>query len=134
MSTLEDLDDLEREGKEEDKKDDGDKEKKPTATGDAEMKDAAEDKKEDEEEEEEGLDEEILNLSTRDIVARRRLLENDTRIMRSEFQRLTHEKSAMGEKIKDNLDKIENNRYAPSTSTTNVKAGGFPQLHLLIKL
>jgi 26S proteasome regulatory subunit T5 len=134
MSTLEDLDDLEREGKEEEKKDDGDKEKKPSATGDAEMKDAAEDKKEEEEEEEEGLDEEILNLSTRDITARRRLLENDTRIMKSEFQRLTHEKAAMGEKIKDNLDKIENNRCAPPTSTTNAKAGGSLHVHLLINV
>jgi len=53
---------------------------------------------------------EVLNSSTRDIVTRRRLLENDTRIMRSEFQRLTHEKQAMNEKIKDNMDKIENNR------------------------
>jgi len=107
MSTLEDLDDLEREGKEEEKKDDGNKEKK--SGDDAEMKDAAEEKKE--EEEEDSLDEEILNLSTRDIIARRRLLENDTRIMKSEFQRLVHEKQTMGEKIKDNLDKIENNRY-----------------------
>jgi 26S proteasome regulatory subunit T5 len=32
------------------------------------------------------------------------------RIMKSEFQRLTHEKASMNEKIKDNLDKIENNR------------------------
>lgn len=108
MSTLEDLDDLERENKEE-KKGDGDKEKdkKPTdASGDAEMKDA-----EPEEKEDDPIDEEIYNLSTQDILTRRRLLENDSRIMKSEFQRLTHEKSAMGEKIKDNLDKIENNRY-----------------------
>ncbi|KAF2431184.1 26S protease regulatory subunit 6A [Tothia fuscella] len=110
MSTLEDLDALEREGKEEEKKDDGDKDKKPTGTGDAEMKDASEEKKE---EEEEVLDEEILGLSTRDIQARRRLIENDMRIMKSEFQRLTHEKHSMGEKIKDNLDKIENNRQLP---------------------
>lgn len=107
MSTLEDLDDLERHEKEEkkddDKKKDGDGKK---TEGDAEMKDA--------EPEEEQLDEEILNSSTRDIVARRRLLENDMRIMKSEFQRLTHEKASMNEKIKDNLDKIENNRYADS--------------------
>jgi 26S proteasome regulatory subunit T5 len=103
MSTLEDLDDLEREEKQnDDKKED-----------DTEMKDASEDKKEDEddeEEEEELLDDEILGLSTRDITARRRLLENELRIMKSEFQRLMHEKSSMNEKIKDNMDKIENNR------------------------
>lgn len=104
MSTLEDLDDLERhekdEKKDEDKKKDGDGKK----DGDADMKDA------EPEEEEEQLDEDILNSSTRDIIARRRLLENDMRIMKSEFQRLTHEKATMNEKIKDNLEKIENNR------------------------
>ncbi len=108
MSTLEDLDDLEREEKEEkkeEKKDDGDK--KPDQNGDAEMKDADADKKEDN-----LIDSDILNSSARDIMTRKRLLDNDTRIMRSEYQRLSHEKAAMGEKIKDNLDKIENNRYA----------------------
>ena len=109
MSTLEDLDDLEREQKE-DKKDDGDKDKrKPDQNGDAEMKDA-----EPEEKEEDPIDEEIYSLSTQDILTRRRLLENDSRIMKSEFQRLSHEKATMGEKIKDNLDKIENNRYIMS--------------------
>jgi len=106
MASLEDLDDLER-----DRKDDGDDkdQKKPDGSGDAEMKDADGEKKEEKKEEDE-IDLEVLNSSTRDIVTRRRLLENDTRIMRSEFQRLTHEKQAMNEKIKDNMDKIENNR------------------------
>jgi 26S proteasome regulatory subunit T5 len=109
MSTLEDLDDLERERKE-DKKDEGDKDKKPNQNGggDAEMKDA--DAEKPEEKEEDPIDEEIYSLSTQDILTRRRLLENDSRIMKSEYQRLNHEKAAMGEKIKDNLDKIENNR------------------------
>lgn len=60
---------------------------------------------------EELIDEGILNASTSDIITRRKLLENEIRIMRSEFQRLTHEKTTMNEKIKDNKDKIENNRY-----------------------
>lgn len=109
MSTLEDLDLLEQEEKDkkDDKKDRGDdKDKKKKSDGDAEMKDVDVE----EEKEEDPIDEEIYNLSTQDILTRRRLLENDTRIMKSEFQRLGHEKSAMGEKIKDNLDKIENNR------------------------
>lgn len=107
MSTLEDLDDIEREEKE-DKKDqkkdggEGDKDGKK-ADGDAEMQDA--------EPEEDVLDEEILQSSTRDVVARKRLLENAMRIMKSDFQRLSHEKAAMIEKIKDNQEKIENNRY-----------------------
>ena len=110
MSTLEDLDNLEREGKEE-RKDEGDKDgKKPNQNGDCEMKDAAESK----EEEEDVLDADILNSSTRDIHSRRRLLENDMRIMKSEFQRLSHEKATMLEKIKDNMDKIENNRCVGS--------------------
>merc|ERR1711977_594869 len=102
-----DLDDLEREQKE-DKKD-GDKDKKPTdQNGDAEMKDA-----EPEEKEEDPIDEEIYNLSTQEISTRKRLLENDSRIMKSEYQRLSHEKATMKDKIKDNLDKIENNRQLP---------------------
>jgi 26S proteasome regulatory subunit T5 len=105
MSTLEDLDDLERDGKKEEEQ--NDKNQKPDGSGDADMKDADEKKKD---EEEELIDMEILNSSTRDIISRRRLLENDTRIMKSEYQRLTHEKNAMHEKIKDNVDKIDNNR------------------------
>ncbi|KAI9821377.1 MAG: 26S proteasome regulatory subunit 6A [Thelocarpon impressellum] len=98
MSTLEDLEDLEREGKE--AKDEGDKSK---ADGDAEMEDA----------DTSVIDDEILKSSTQDITMRRRLLDNDLRIMRSEHQRLTHEKSAMNDKIKDNLEKIVNNRQLP---------------------
>jgi 26S proteasome regulatory subunit T5 len=105
MSTLEDLDDLERDGKKEEEQ--NDKNQKPDGSGDADMKDAGEKKKD---EEEDLIDMEVLNSSTRDIISRRRLLENDTRIMKSEYQRLTHEKNAMGEKIKDNVDKIDNNR------------------------
>lgn len=109
MSTLEDLDDLEREGKD-DKKGGDDKDgKKSDQDGDAEMKDIDGGKK-DEEKEEDLIDAEILHSSTRDINMRRRLLDNDMRIMKSEYQRLTHEQGAMKEKIKDNFDKIENNR------------------------
>lgn len=75
--------------------------------GDAEMKDA-------EPEEEEILDEELLSLSTQDLQTRKRLLENDARIMKSEFQRLSHEKATMGEKIKENMEKIANNRLVVS--------------------
>jgi len=108
MSTLEDLDDLERE--EQDKKQqqqqgDGGDGKKPGGDDDAEMEDANKD------EVDKLLDEELLGASTEDIKKRRRLLENELRIMKSEFQRLTHEQNTMREKVKDNLEKIENNRY-----------------------
>ncbi|KAI4094376.1 MAG: hypothetical protein LQ348_000232 [Seirophora lacunosa] len=111
MSTLEDLDDIEREGKEE-KKEDSDKDQQAGESGDAEMKDASGEKK-DGSKDEDLVDAEILHSSTRDINMRRRLLDNDMRIMKSEFQRLSHEQSAMKEKIKDNLEKIENNRQLP---------------------
>lgn len=104
MATLEDLDDLERDRKDDKKDEENGKDGKD---GDAEMKDANGEK---EEPEEDALDAEILNSSTRDIINRRRLLENEMRIMKSEYQRLTHEKTAMNEKIKDNVDKIDNNR------------------------
>ncbi|KAK5069828.1 26S proteasome regulatory subunit 6A [Lithohypha guttulata] len=112
MSTLEDLDDLERDEKEQ-KKDRDDKDKKQpngqdgAANGDAEMKD------DEKKEEEEFIDDEIFQSSTRDIINRRRLLENEMKILKSEFQRLKHEEGTMKEKIKDNLEKIENNRQLP---------------------
>lgn len=105
MSTLEELaglgrDDDDKKDRKDDKKDDKKKD------GDAEMQDA-------QPEEDDVLDEEILALSTDDIKTRRRLLENDARIMKSEYQRLSHEKSAMAEKIKENMEKIANNRQLP---------------------
>jgi 26S proteasome regulatory subunit T5 len=110
MSTLEDLEDMEREEKEDWKKHGDNDGKKPKQTGDAEMKDADGEKTE----EEDLIDTEILHSSTRDILMRKRLLDNDMRIMKSEFQRLSHEQAAMKDKIKENLEKIENNRQAAS--------------------
>lgn len=102
MSTLEELDDLDRQEKEEKRRHgDDDKDGKKDGAGDEEMKDAEED---------DILDEEILGLSTADIQTRKRLLENDSRIMKSELSRLSHEKAAMGEKIRENVEKIANNR------------------------
>lgn len=110
MATLEDLENMDRDGK-----DDGDQgDKKAQKDGDSDMKDADASNKDGEKKEDDDLiDMDILNSSTRDIITRRRLLENDMRIMRSEFQRLTHEKQAMHEKIKDNIDKIDNNKQLP---------------------
>lgn len=109
MSTLEELDDLNRRNrddkdKKKDHNDDKDNANKANGDDDADMKDA-------EPEEDDDLDAEILGLSTQDILTRKRLLENDSRIMKSEYQRLSHEKATMGEKIKENMEKIANNRY-----------------------
>ncbi|EGV61867.1 26S proteasome regulatory subunit 6A [Yamadazyma tenuis] len=56
---------------------------------------------------------EILSLSTSDITNRTRLLENDIKVMKSESQRLSHEKTVMVERIKDNQEKINNNKQLP---------------------
>ncbi|PON27582.1 26S protease regulatory subunit 6A [Trichoderma gamsii] len=110
MSTLEELDDLDRREKEEKRRENNDK-KATVADEDDEMKDA--------EDKDDILDEEILSLSTQDIQTRKRLLENDSRIMKSELSRLTHEKAAMGEKIKENMDKIANNRHVSPRALPN---------------
>ncbi|KAF8457829.1 P-loop containing nucleoside triphosphate hydrolase protein [Terfezia claveryi] len=113
MSSLEDLEDLEQSREQnQDDKDKKDKDNKGASNaadkdGDAEMKDLEEEKKED------GIDPEILNSSTQDIINRRRLLENEIRVMKQEFQRLGHEKQAMEKRIEENLEKIENNRQLP---------------------
>jgi 26S proteasome regulatory subunit T5 len=76
----------------------------------------------------EELDEEILSLNTDDIATRTRLLENDIKVMKSEVQRLSHDKQVMLEKIKDNKEKIDNNKQLPYlvgnvVELLNVEAG-----------
>lgn len=61
----------------------------------------------------EELDQEILSLSTQELQTRSKLLDNEIRIFKSELQRLAHEKNVMIEKIKDNKEKIKNNRQLP---------------------
>lgn len=63
--------------------------------------------------EDDTIDMEILQSSTADIINRTKLLDNDIKVMRSESQRLTHEKTMMLERIKDNQDKINNNKQLP---------------------
>lgn len=67
---------------------------------DVQMNDASDD----------GIDEEILQASTADIVSRRYLLENDIKVMKLEHQRLLNERNGLNERIKDNQEKIENNK------------------------
>lgn len=56
---------------------------------------------------------EIMQLLTEDIINRTKLLDNDIKVMRLELQRLTHEKTVMLERIKDNQEKIANNKQLP---------------------
>lgn len=62
---------------------------------------------------EESLPEEILKATPEELATRTRLLENDVKIMRSEQMRLMHEHSTMKEKIKDNSEKIKQNKVLP---------------------
>jgi len=62
---------------------------------------------------EEQINNEVMDLSTDDIITRNRLLENDIRIMKSEILRLQHEASSMKEQLQDNLEKIKLNKQLP---------------------
>jgi len=109
MSSLEDLEDLEQSreqnNNDEDKKTPQDGSKSDNKNSDAEMKDAEKD--------DDDIDPDVLNSSTQDIINRRRLLDNEIRVMKLEHQRLVHEKTTMGKRIDENLEKIENNRQLP---------------------
>jgi len=56
---------------------------------------------------EESLGEEVMRMSTDEIVSRTRLMDNEIKIMKSEVIRITHEIQAQNEKIKDNTEKIK---------------------------
>jgi len=56
---------------------------------------------------EESLGEEVMRMSTDEIVSRTRLMDNEIKIMKSEVMRITHEIQAQNEKIKDNTEKIK---------------------------
>ncbi|WBW74477.1 19S proteasome base subcomplex ATPase subunit Rpt5 [Schizosaccharomyces osmophilus] len=60
-----------------------------------------------------GIEQEILNANSDELSSRTRLLENDIKVMKSEYQRLTHEKSTMVEKTKENQEKVANNKMLP---------------------
>merc|ERR1719400_2206985 len=49
---------------------------------------------------------EVLKMSTDEIKARTRLLDNDIRIMKSEIVRIQHELQAQRDKIKENTEKV----------------------------
>ncbi|CAH7688652.1 ATP-dependent 26S proteasome regulatory subunit [Phakopsora pachyrhizi] len=59
------------------------------------------------------IDPEILKSTAEEIMTRTRLLENEIKIMRSENLTLSHEATMMRDKIKDNTDKIKNNKQLP---------------------
>ncbi|KAJ8681286.1 hypothetical protein QAD02_017073 [Eretmocerus hayati] len=62
---------------------------------------------------EETLQEEVLRMSTDEIVSRTRLLDNEIKIMKSEVMRISHELQAQNDKIKENTEKIKVNKTLP---------------------
>lgn len=61
----------------------------------------------------ENLGEEVLRMSTDEIISRTRLLDNEIKIMKSEVMRISHELQAQNEKIKENTEKIKVNKTLP---------------------
>lgn len=59
------------------------------------------------------LDQEVLSMSTDELLTRVRLLEAEVKIKRTESQRLTHEKNALTDKIKENEEKVKLNKQLP---------------------
>ncbi|XP_002737235.1 26S proteasome regulatory subunit 6A-B [Saccoglossus kowalevskii] len=62
---------------------------------------------------EESVGEEVLRMSTDEIIQRTRLLDNEIKIMKSETMRISHELQAQKEKIKENTEKIKVNKTLP---------------------
>ncbi|XP_030849278.1 26S proteasome regulatory subunit 6A-B [Strongylocentrotus purpuratus] len=62
---------------------------------------------------EDSVGEEVLRMSTDEIIGRTRLLDNEVKIMKSEIMRIQHELQAQKEKIKENEEKIKVNKTLP---------------------
>lgn len=62
---------------------------------------------------EKGLGEDVLRMSTDEIIGRTRLLDNEIKIMRSDMLRINHELTAQRDKIKENTEKIKVNKTLP---------------------
>ncbi len=65
------------------------------------------------EEEDGGLPEEVLSMTTDELVSRTRLIDNDIKVMRSEVLRIQHDLQAQKDKIKENTEKIRVNKTLP---------------------
>jgi len=59
------------------------------------------------------LPEEVLRMSTDEIISRTRMIDNEIKVMRSEVLRIGHDLSAQRDKIKENTEKIRVNKTLP---------------------
>ncbi|KAK2080166.1 TATA-binding protein [Prototheca wickerhamii] len=60
-----------------------------------------------------GLPEEFKTMSAEDIQRRTRLLETEIRVLRDESSRLSHDRTGLADRIKDNQEKIKLNNQLP---------------------
>lgn len=61
----------------------------------------------------ENVPEDIRSAEVSEIQMRKRMLENEIRMMRSEFMRLEHDDAVTRERITDNTEKISQNKVLP---------------------
>ena len=61
----------------------------------------------------EDLPQDVRDAPVQEVQMRTRLLENELKVMKSEHMRLMHEQTVMKERIKDNTEKISQNKVLP---------------------
>ncbi|WFD40725.1 26S proteasome regulatory subunit 6A [Malassezia japonica] len=61
----------------------------------------------------EDLPQDVRDAPVQEVQMRTRLLENELKVMKSEHMRLLHEQTVMKERIKDNAEKISQNKVLP---------------------
>lgn len=61
----------------------------------------------------ENVPQEVRDASVQDVQMRTRMLDNELKFMKSEHMRLLHEQNVMKERIKDNTEKIAQNKVLP---------------------
>merc|ERR1712153_106932 len=81
--------------------------------GPKEVKEPADKMEVEEDDEEAGLMADVKKMSTDEITARARLLDNEIRIMRADNMRIQHEMQTQKDKIKENTEKIKVNKTLP---------------------
>uniref|UniRef100_A0A452TVX4 Proteasome 26S subunit, ATPase 3 n=1 Tax=Ursus maritimus TaxID=29073 RepID=A0A452TVX4_URSMA len=80
---------------------------------------------------EDGIGEEVLKMSTEEIIQRTRLLDSEIKIMKSEVLRVTHELQAMKDKIKENSEKIKVNKTLPYLVSNVIETYFLPVIGLV---
>ncbi|XP_025859787.1 26S proteasome regulatory subunit 6A isoform X2 [Vulpes vulpes] len=81
--------------------------------------------------EQDGIGEEVLKMSTEEIIQRTRLLDSEIKIMKSEVLRVTHELQAMKDKIKENSEKIKVNKTLPYLVSNVIETYFLPVIGLV---